>query len=341
MRLDAYLAPRGADAPSGENLEYDPAFTALQLAAQPGEERQIGKEIIAAEEPDYRAVEQAALAVLERSHDLRAAVYLAQARLKLGGIEGYAEVTDYVRRCLEDYWETCHPQLDPDDDNDPTMRITTVLGLAGANDTLRALRLAPLTESPAFGRVNLRDIAVMEGEMPLPSDMAKAPDPAAVTAAFKDTKPEILAARLAASRAALADAKAISAVFDTRTPGDGPDLTALIKLLSKAVSRLAAAVGEPETPVAAEEAPADEGGAAVAPAVAVAAPGTISSARDVQAALDRIMDYYRTHEPSSPLPILLARARRLVGADFITILNDIAPGGVETVRMIGGIAEDE
>lgn len=340
MRLDAYLAPRGDDAPSGENLEYDPAFTALQLAAQPGEERQVGKEIIAAEDPDYRAVEDAALAVLERSHDLRAAVHLAQARLKLGGLEGFAGVTDYIRHCLEDYWDTCHPQLDADDDNDPTIRITTILGLAGTNGVLRALRLVPLSESPAFGRLTLRDIAVADGEMPLPQDMAKAPDQASINAAFKDTKPEVLAARLAAARGALADAQAISAVFDDRTPGDGPDLSPLIRMLKKAVSRLAAAVGEPEEAAADAVDPAE----AAAPAAAAAAagvPGAITSPRDVQAALDRIISYYQTHEPSSPLPILLLRARRLVGADFMTILNDIAPGGVETVRMIGGMAEEE
>lgn len=53
------------------------------------------------------------------------------------------------------------------------------------------------------------------------------------------------------------------------------------------------------------------------------------------------MDYYAKHEPSSPLPILLKRAKRLVGADFMEIIKDLAPDGAANVRLIGGDAETE
>ena len=46
-------------------------------------------------------------------------------------------------------------------------------------------------------------------------------------------------------------------------------------------------------------------------------------------------------EPSSPLPILLKRAKRLVGADFMEIINDLAPSGVDNVKLIGGVTEEE
>ena len=72
------------------------------------------------------------------------------------------------------------------------------------------------------------------------------------------------------------------------------------------------------------------------PPVRTAAPGTIGSRADVERALDRIIEYYNESEPSSPLPILLKRARRLIGADFMTILQDIAPQGVENAQLIGG-----
>ena len=39
MDAAALLQPRTGDAPSGENLEYDPVFTDMELAAQPGEEQ--------------------------------------------------------------------------------------------------------------------------------------------------------------------------------------------------------------------------------------------------------------------------------------------------------------
>ena len=58
-------------------------------------------------------------------------------------------------------------------------------------------------------------------------------------------------------------------------------------------------------------------------------------------ALDRIIAYYARSEPSSPVPMLLERAKRMVGADFLTIIKEMAPDGVQNVHLIGGIVETE
>lgn len=345
MRLDAYLTDRDSTHSSGENLEYDPIFTTLQLSAQPGEEKQAGKEILAATDPDYRAVTANALAVLERSHDIRAAAHLAMAQLRLNGLEGFEGPVAYVRALLQDRWETCHPQLDPDDDNDPTMRITAVMGLADANTVLRALRLAPLAQSPTLGRFTLRDLAVVEGEIAKPPEMTEIPSAQVVEAMFRDTPADVLRARLDAARNLFLDVQAINKVFLERTPGDGPDLETLIRYLRKAVGRLAAAVGEPDMPAP----PPEEEELVVAEAADEAAPaaeapmarrersGEITTSADVEAALKLIIAYYDRYEPSSPVPILLKRAQRLVGADFMTILQDMAPQGIDSVRVLGGL----
>lgn len=338
MRLDDYSTLRSEADPSGGNLEYDPIFTALMLAAQPKEERQAGKEIIPGEAPDFKDVTEKALSVLEQSHDLRAAVVLAQAQLALGGLEGLVGSVAYIRSCLDLFWETCHPLLDADDDNDPTMRINAVSGLAGA-DMLRHVRLAPLTDSRTFGRVCLRDIAIAEGEMAAPADMSNVPDRAQVAAAFKDTKSDVLAARLEATRSLVADVTAIGAVFDAQTPGDGPTIEPLLTLLRRAAKILAEAVGEPAVSLAAPDAEAAE--TAAAPAAPAAVPGAITSAADVRQTLDRLIDYYGKFEPSSPLPLLLHRARRLIGADFMTIMKDLAPSGLDDVKTISGDEGDD
>ena len=86
MDLSGFLNSHGEDEPSGENLEYDPAFISLELAAQPGEERQVGDSVIAAEDPDHDEVLVYAADVLGRSHDLRAAVFLAHSLLRTKGV---------------------------------------------------------------------------------------------------------------------------------------------------------------------------------------------------------------------------------------------------------------
>lgn len=341
MDVDTLLQSLGEDAPSGEDLEYDPAFTELEIAAQPGEEKQAGDEIIAATEPDYKDVRAKALEVLERSHDLRAAVFLAEAELRLRGFPGFADTTTYIRRCLEEFWDSCHPQLDADDDNDPTMRVNAVLTLADPDRILRGVRKAPLTHSRSFGMMSLRDIAVAEGDITPPSDMDTVPDSASISAAFQDTDDEKLRETAEAAATALADVQAISAKFDAETPGQGPDLDPLIKLLKQASKRLNTELGETGGEEADSEIVSDAA-AAAPPDVARGGGGSgaINSPNDVLNALDRIMGYYERAEPSSPVPVLLRRAKKLVNADFLTIVKDLAPGGVENVNLIGGIEEE-
>jgi len=62
----------------------------------------------------------------------------------------------------------------------------------------------------------------------------------------------------------------------------------------------------------------------------------ISGQADVIRRLDEVCDYYERVEPSSPLPILLKRARRLVGKSFAEVLRDIAPGGLSELQTLSG-----
>ena len=337
--MDALLAARNDDAPSGENLEYEPVFAALELAAQPGEEKQVGEEIVAGEEPDYRDVIYKATEVLEQSHDLRAAVHLALAELKIHGFPGLARVTGYIRGCLEQHWDTCHPQLDEEDDNDPTMRVNAVLGLADDASMVRPIRLAPLALSRAFGAVSLRDMDVARGESePLP-DQDRVLDSAAIAAAFEDADKDVLQEIYQGASGALEDIKGIDAAFNDNIPGQGPNLDPILKILQRAVSTLAEHTGNAgvdEVPDVQGESQMDGPSGGSGPA----APGVINGPADVEAALDRIMAYYAAREPSSPVAILLARAKRLVGADFVTIMKDIAPDGMLQVRNVGGLPDE-
>lgn len=322
------------DAPSGENLEYDPEFSALEHAATPGQERQAGDEILAPAPLNHQDIISKAEAIMARSHDIRAGVFMAHAQVALNGFVGFGPAVGYIFTCLEQFWDTCHPQLDDEDDDDPTMRINAVRGLADRDTILKAVRQAPLTLSMSFGRVSILDLEIANGDA-APSDDVPPMSDSAISAAFRDTDPDQLREILAGAQEALTHVRAIDALFDEKTPGQGPDLAPLVKLLHRAVTRLVDETGGEEMPEedAAEDA-AEDGG--TAPKAAAASTGAITSSRDVTAALDRILAYYATNEPSSPLPILIRRAKRLVGADFMTILQDVAPDGIANVSVISG-----
>lgn len=334
--MELTLSAISEDAPSGENLEYEAVFQDLELLARPPEDQQMGDEVVAGEAAADSDIAAKAHEVLALSHDLRAAVILAGAEVRMNGFAGFANVTTYMRGCLEDYWESCHPQLDEEDDDDPTMRVNAVLGLAARTTMLSALRRAPLTKSPAFGMIGLRDIEIANGDI-TPTEEDKNLDGAAISAAFQDTDGDDLAAILGTVETALGDVKAIDAVFSEKTPGQGPDLDELIKTLSRIQSRLKAESGGEEETAAEEE----EGASPAAAAGGSGGGGAIQNPNDVARALDRIIAYYSANEPSSPVPLVLARAKRLIGADFMTIMKDMAPDGISNVESVSGITDGD
>ncbi|GMG81615.1 type VI secretion system protein TssA [Paralimibaculum aggregatum] len=361
LDIDALLKSLGDDAPSGEDLEYDPAFIDLELAAMPKEEQQVGDSIIAAEDPDFKEVVKHAVAVLQRAHDLRAAVFYAHAALRLEGLKGFEQALVYIRRCCEEFWDTCHPQLDADDNNDPTMRMNAIAGLAGHDTVLRALRMAPLTNSRAMGRFSLRDIQIARGEMP-PGKDDDPVETSVISAAFQDTKREDLIALNESIKSCRQTLKDFEKVLDDKVGSFGPDLSNLSRTLydmehvfkTFAEDLIAEEEVEEDAGGEGEEAgEAGEGGGDAAGGDGAAAPagsgaprggprgvGTIQSRKDVVTAVDKIIEYYQKHEPTSPVPLLLLRAKRLVNSDFVTIMKDLAPEGLEKVNLIAGIESE-
>jgi type VI secretion system protein ImpA len=81
-------------------------------------------------------------------------------------------------------------------------------------------------------------------------------------------------------------------------------------------------------------------GSGESPAMATGAVTDIKSSQDAIRALEAVAAYFRSHEPSSPVPMFVDRARRLVSKSFIEALEDIAPDGLSQAKLIGGIKND-
>jgi type VI secretion system protein ImpA len=67
--------------------------------------------------------------------------------------------------------------------------------------------------------------------------------------------------------------------------------------------------------------------------------GVINSRQDAIRALDAVADYFRRNEPSSPIPLFVDRAKRLVAKDFLEVLADIAPDALGVARSAGGLKD--
>ena len=64
--------------------------------------------------------------------------------------------------------------------------------------------------------------------------------------------------------------------------------------------------------------------------------GEIATREDVVRVLDKMCDWYARAEPSSPVPLLLRRAKKLVHMEFMDIIRDLASDGVSQVERIRG-----
>lgn len=344
LDVEKWLEPVSDDEPGGSDLEYDPDFQALERLATGKPEQQIGSTIVPAEAPDWRAVRGKAMELLERTRDLRVALVLTRALLAVEGLPGFADGLRYLHGLLERHWEHVHPQLDPDDYNDPTTRVNIIAGLVAADsdDVLGLLRQAALARSRSFGVATLRDWLILSG--------ASSGTPVLTTetfdAVFREVAAEELQAAADSAHAAFDLASAIERRLTEQVgSGNAVDLSPLRTALKPCVQlldeRLAqrglGAVAETEALPVAGEGPAEAGGSAAAGAGASGfVAGRISTRDDVLKALEAVCDYYTRHEPSSPVPILMERARRLVTMSFVDIMRNIAPDSLAQIDVLRG-----
>ncbi|RKT46284.1 type VI secretion system protein TssA [Thiocapsa rosea] len=340
LDLDALLQPVSADSPAGDDLEYDSEFLAMVQAAAGTPERRMGESLVPAEDPDWSAVRALALRLLARSKDLRSAVFLTRALMHMEGLAGLSQGLRLLSGLVVEFWDSLHPQLDPDDNLDPGIRLNALLALCELDTMLRPLRATPLIRSRIFGVITYRDIEVAEGKAAAPRD-AQPFDGTAIAAAFRDCDPEELSAAALGATASLSEVRGLGEALAKHVPSHlMPNLEPLTALLSAIQGLLQARLGERRPgPDADVQLGADAAAEPEQPSVSTAGGvhAQIRSREDVVQSLDRLCDYYLRNEPSSPVPLLLKRARRLVTGNFVDIVRDLAPDALPQIQKVCGI----
>ncbi|MBU0755710.1 MAG: type VI secretion system protein TssA [Planctomycetes bacterium] len=361
LDIDGLMQEVSPEDPCGVDLVYDPVFGELERAAQGKPEQQMGETFIPPQPPDWSEVKRIAMDLTSRTKDLRVVVYLTRALLNTDGLAGFCDGMNLLRLLLEKHWDGVHPMLDPEDDNDPTMRVNTMISLCDAMTTLKNLQELPLVESRAMGRFSLRDIMTAKGkwEAPASGEGNALPALSTIEAAFLDCAPEGLQGTEKGIHKTIEHAEAVDALFDERVGAElKPDFSPLLAVLKEMKYVLADQMGRrglgetgggeaKNVPGAGQEETAAvniDAPPADAPPVrqpTVSAPGEIRSREDAIRALDGVCAFFKKTEPSSPVPLLLERAKRLVAQDFLSIMRDLAPDGLSQVETISGIRSEE
>lgn len=341
LDIESLLAPISEAAPCGRDLEYEPSFLALQELARGKAEQIIGDEVRAAQEPSWPEVRESAQGLFGSTKDLRVAGLLHLSLVKSQGLAGAESGLGLMRALLERYWDHLYPLLDAEEDNDPTFRVNSLVAGLVSDDVLNALRHAPLVESRQFGKHSLRGYRIATGVIKVADDSVdSAKDLTRIEAAFGDAPVESLIATAGLVAATTEHLNAVQKVLLDKADGIPDDLKPLsidLREMKVLLDNQLTRRGVGSSATEAGESLGSEGGAANGAAPRQSLTGVISNRSDVLTTIDKICDYYAKAEPSSPVPLILQRAKRLVNKDFMEILRDLTPGGMTEAEVIVGL----
>jgi type VI secretion system protein ImpA len=341
-----FLQPTAEDPPCGQNLEYDPAFGELERAAEGKPEQVEGDKVISkAEDPQWRDMFEKAEALLRRSRDLRVAVYLTHAGLNLGGVSQLAAGLRLIAEMSKTFWDEVHPQLD-EEDKDPTLRINSIqeleslppLGTSQRPSLLRSLERVLLVRSKQAGSFSYRDIKLAKVELsPTSAEKGSVPQLALIEAAFQECELDDLQTTAKAVVDSVGTVGELRAYLRDKL---GSERAPEFRVLDKELNGMRRILEEPlarRGVVQSASGPSSAEGEQGGLPAAGAGVGEIRTREDVVRILDKVSDYFQKYEPSSPVPLLLQRAKRLVAKDFMEILRDLTPAGVSQAEAIGGV----
>jgi type VI secretion system protein ImpA len=270
-------------------------------------------------------------------------MHLAHAALNISGVSALASGLALIDGLLRASWEQVHPRLD-EDDQDPTLRINSLSELEsppppGSTDRpylLRSLDRTPLVRSPRAGVFSYRDVKLARGDIALPAgDKGSVAQMNLIEAAFQECDLDTLKASSTDVGNALTTLTALRTWLREKVGAQRAPEFAILEKELQGMQRLFAeqlARRGVSTSVVGSGVPQDG-----APGAVTTTPGEIRTREDVVRILDRVSDYFQKYEPSSPVPLLLQRAKRLVAKDFMEILRDLAPAGVAQAEAIGGL----
>ena len=339
------IDPLSADAPCGVDLEDSPTLSALDTIrlfgqsqspeapppkADPDDkDREKPKE---KPPPDWNFIKTSSYDALAKSKDLRLLTYLGAAMLRTDGLPAFCETLSVGSAWLENYWPEVYPRVD----EDAVARRNVLNCFADPMAVVDRVWRMPLVASRQHGRFGLREVDLATGFAPPGKDEVK-PDEKLIRAAFAEMPLDELTGLEASVSNGIAALNTIDGKMRSEGgPDVAPDFDALTANFVRMKHFLRAQL-EVRTGTAAASATGEAGGAAAAGY----AGGAIASHQDAIRALDAVADFFRRNEPSSPVPMFLERAKRLVAKDFLEVLADIAPEALPAVRAVGGIRQSE
>jgi type VI secretion system protein ImpA len=329
--LQSLSDPLSAAAPCGASLEDSPLLASFDAY------RLFGQVTSIEPPPDWGEIKAKSAEALATSKDLRVLVHLAAAVLRTDGIPAFFETVSAAAQWLESFWDAVYPLID----EDALLRRNALNCFADRIAVIDALRRGALISHARLGSVSVRDVDIASGQLTLSESEAKQPDETQINAIFTGSPIEQIAEALTSVDSALAAVRRIEAVMVEHAGIEAaPALEPLTTYLTRAQKiirdRIAVHPDAARAGVAASTGNGADNGAGGHSAVL----GSIRSREDAIRALDAVAAFFRQTEPSSPIPLIVERAKRLVSKDFLEVLAELVPDAIAQAKAASGIREN-
>ncbi|MEI9430426.1 type VI secretion system protein TssA [Mesorhizobium sp. Cs1299R1N3] len=377
--LALWLNPLDGANPSGADLRNDPAFhelerlTEAQIKVVHDGGNKASQSTISV---DWAAILQKAEELRSRGRDLRLLVIVARALANEERLAGLAQGLTLIAKTFDQYWDTMHPALRTSaTPRDAALRrINALLDLQNSQEGLLAnLRQTVFFSPRAIGPISGRDLeqAALDERVMLQEAASGlgTTERAALTAAHNqmlnrvrtgcaaqiDQAADAITTVLSDARAAITALEAVDTALNARIDGNGAAVPDLKKFLQRLLTTLewnssAAVANGTAKPAMQPSQPAStpprngHGAETMASAadtlqVSTGLPDRINSRDEVVKCLDLVVEFYDRTEPSSPIPHLARRVRRMVHMDFVELMEDLAPSGLKEFRLLAGVSD--
>ncbi len=256
-------------------------------------------------EPNWRSAALYARELLEESADLAVLLRLSMASLRTHSVESFVECLEAIAVLADAHWEEIYPELFAEDGSPPDAGAR--VGILAQLD-VRAYIAIPLLQAP---------VRVSEAGERWPNLLDVAGGVLPVTGGDNGRATMLLSKALV--ERSLAAIGRLEEAVSRHSPADRDFQLASLK---ETLNGLLVKFGKQrpdDSPVEADlQAESIHQAEAGMPAA-----GRVASREQAIRSLEQLIRYFETAEPSSPVPSILRRAKKLVGKDFWEVIQEL------------------
>lgn len=325
--FDALESKLLGDSQCGSEIDYDPDFLELEHMVAAKAEQQYGDTIIPAAPIDWSRALNKACELLGKSKDYRLCCIITRALTHKYGVRGALKGMEAIHSLTEQCWPHAFPAIVFDGETDLFPRANAIAELNSSTGLVGDLRHTDIRLN-ATGKITLSRLEKILSGRAENEDFSR-------DQILQILRDEVLdhASELLVIKQLLTQITELENLLNQHFGNEqAPDFSQL-KALLIAVTPIP---DQHHVETIETEIDTQDAGAYSTPRSNPINPAVINSHDDAIRLLDKVCEFLARNDPANPAPLLIKRARNMIGQDFYTILSQLAPDAVAQAEHITG-----